>query len=68
MDPEIVDVNEASRTYHFKSGNSLTFEDVIAIELVEAGRCHSIYLGDGSRSTITGEYDAISIEEYDGTF
>lgn len=64
MDPDIVDVNEASRTYHFKSGNDLTFEDVIAIEVTMAGNSHSIFMGDGTRAVITGGYDAITVEEY----
>ncbi len=62
METQTADVNEASRTYFFKSGNTVTFEDIIAVELV-TDDIHVIYLGDGTSVTVSGDFDAVQVED-----
>ena len=58
-----VDVNERSRTYYFTSGNKLTLEDVVRIEGSIKSDTHVVYTGDGKRTSVSGEFDAVEVDD-----
>ncbi|MGY5795194.1 hypothetical protein ACXHXM_34125 len=58
----VLDVNEASRTYHFQSGNVITFEDIVRIQpMLSEGSSHFLWMADGTRIAIVEPYDALEI-------